>query len=66
MSSLAQEAVEKICQLFQDCSSTFQLEVCLHNALAYLCVVLLRNKVSLLFAVWSVVIIVAVTSKINF
>lgn len=36
MSSLAQEAVEKICQLFQDCSSALQLEVCLSTALAYL------------------------------
>lgn len=36
MSSLAQEAVEKICQLFQDCSSALQLQVCLSTALAYL------------------------------
>lgn len=28
MTSLAQEAVEKICQLFQDCSSLLRLEVC--------------------------------------
>lgn len=34
MSSLAQEAVEKICQLFQDCSSALQLEVCLSTASA--------------------------------
>lgn len=35
MSSLAQEAVEKICQLFQNCSSALQLEVCVHKALGY-------------------------------
>lgn len=37
MSSLVQEAVEKICQLFQDCSSALQLEVRIHKALAYYC-----------------------------
>lgn len=33
MTSLAQEAVEKICQLFHDCSSLLQLEVCLLTVL---------------------------------
>lgn len=59
MTSLAQEAAEKICQLFQDCSSSLQLEVCVYRALIYLCCCPFE-KISLLFlsATLSVALIV--------